>query len=182
MDRGIQGRSKRVDQILRERARQLARVPQMPEELDTVDIAVAEVGRERFGIEATSIRQIEQLVSVLPVPRAPHAWAGIINLRGELCPLLDLGIYLGVNPSETDTRSKVVIIEGGDDALGLSVDDLCGISSVARSSIAPPLEARSGVSAVITGIAEGAVPLIDLEAMCADILTGNEPVEAKEDK
>ena len=69
------------------------------------------LGEELFGVEVTRAREILDLVPVTKVPQTPDYLLGVINLRGQVVPVVDLRIKLGLPKAETTRDSCVIVME-----------------------------------------------------------------------
>lgn len=69
------------------------------------------LGEELFGIEVTRAREILSLVSVTKVPQTPDYLLGVINLRGQVVPVVDLRIKLGMPEAEMTRDSCIIVME-----------------------------------------------------------------------
>lgn len=69
------------------------------------------LGEELFGIEVTRAREILSLVSVTKVPQTPDYLLGVINLRGQVVPVIDLRIKLGMPQAEMTRDSCIIVME-----------------------------------------------------------------------
>ena len=155
-----------VQSILEKRARLLAQVPETADEdAVSIDLAVVTVGDERYGIDVGFLREVRPATAVTPVPSLPPIWAGLINLRGNLCPVLDLARYLGVPKSELNDRTEVVVVEGVELTAGLLVDAVEGIQRYLVADIGRPLANSSGV---IRGITPDFASVVDMSELLAD--------------
>ena len=67
------------------------------------------LGEELFGVEVTRAREILDLVPVTKVPQTPDYLLGVINLRGQVVPVVDLRIKLGL-PKAMETRDSCIIV------------------------------------------------------------------------
>jgi chemotaxis signal transduction protein len=65
----------------------------------TDQVLVLEAGGERYAVELTSVERVHPVEAVTPLPGLRPPWAGLVSLRGELFPALDLTSYLGKPPS-----------------------------------------------------------------------------------
>ncbi len=72
--------------------------------------------REIFAIEATSVREIFDLVPICEVPNSPGFVRGLINVRGRVVPLADLRVVFGMNRKEPDADTRIVVLEVDIDA------------------------------------------------------------------
>src|SRR5256885_6591084 len=101
--------------ILEERARELARPMEEGERGDATSLLVLGVHAEQYGIDITAVQETRPLTEIAPLPNTPPFWKGLVNVRGRLCPVLDLGRYLQVPDTgplglpEHDDRMLVVI-------------------------------------------------------------------------
>ena len=69
------------------------------------------LGSELFGIEVIRTREILNLVPVTRVPQTPDYLLGVINLRGQVVPVVDLRVKLGVPPIEMTQESCIIVME-----------------------------------------------------------------------
>lgn len=67
------------------------------------------LGDELFGVEVTRAREILDLVPVTRVPQTPDYLLGVINLRGQVVPVVDLRVKLGL-PKAMETRDSCIIV------------------------------------------------------------------------
>ena len=78
-----------------------------------------------LGVDVTEVQEVIRYQTMTTVPLAPVAVFGLINLRGQIVPALDLRTMLGLPPREGDELpTNVVIRDGGDDAVSLLVDSI----------------------------------------------------------
>lgn len=74
------------------------------------------------ALDAASVQEVVRVESVTPVRHAPEAVRGVMNLRGKIVTLLDLGIILGFGESTLTKESRVFIIEDRNEFIGVLVD------------------------------------------------------------
>ena len=101
---------------------QLAKLPTAGAELITVRI-----GDQQFAIDIMSVREIRGWATSTSLPHAPLYVRGMINLRGVILPVVDLGARLGLAPTSADSSSVVVVAEINGRQIGLLVDAVCDI-------------------------------------------------------
>jgi purine-binding chemotaxis protein CheW len=156
--------------ILEERARALAGVPVAEEPADTVELVVLTVGPERYGVDADQVREIRSLAELTPVPGTPPIWAGIVNVRGTLYPVLDLRRYLGLPGADAgDQARKVVLVSAGTLAVGLMVEDASEVRPVVADAVRPPLGGASeAVTATVRGVTDDLLAILDVDVLLAD--------------
>lgn len=83
------------------------------------------VGDLHLGVEVTEVQEVIRYQAMTAVPLAPEVVFGLINLRGQIVPALDLRTMLGLGPLEGDELpTNVVLRDGADDAVSLLVDSI----------------------------------------------------------
>lgn len=101
---------------------QFTKLPVAGAELITVRI-----GDQQFAIDIMSVREIRGWATSTPLPHAPPYVRGMINLRGVILPVVDLGARLGLASTSADNSSVVVVAEINGRQIGLLVDAVCDI-------------------------------------------------------
>lgn len=96
--------------------------------------AVFTIAGEEFGIELEKIVEVVKSQKVTPLLKVPEFITGVINLRGNVIPLMDLRKRLGVKPSSSRARIIVTKIHGGN--IGLLVDTVKEILTIEKEEIA----------------------------------------------
>jgi purine-binding chemotaxis protein CheW len=104
------------------------------------------------------VSSIIRFETVTPVPRAPLGVLGVIDLRGRVIPIVDLGRKLFGTQFEPLPRSRIIVTEGDDGAVGLAVD---GASEVATFMPDDLMLAPAG--AVAPDIADAFEAVVHLE-------------------
>jgi purine-binding chemotaxis protein CheW len=81
------------------------------------------VADELYTIAIMYIKEIIEYVSLTPVPMAPPYIRGVLNLRGNVLPVVDLAVRFGVSPQEVSKHTCIVIVEMslGDESLHMGV-------------------------------------------------------------
>jgi purine-binding chemotaxis protein CheW len=104
-----------VEAVLAERARRLARPLPDLEPRPGAEVLVIEAGGERFAVDLAWVERVHPVAEVAPLPGLRPPWRGLVSVRGELLPALDLPAYLG-RPPEPATGVAVscaVVAAGG---------------------------------------------------------------------
>jgi purine-binding chemotaxis protein CheW len=100
-------------------------------------------GGLEFCINIMSVREIRGWTPATAIPRAPTFIRGVINLRGVVLPIVDLGMRLGLSATEPTARHVIIVAQMGDRAAGLLVDSVSDILSVDDASIQPTPDVAS---------------------------------------
>lgn len=85
------------------------------------------VGSALCGIDINRIQEMNRLMEMTKVPQAPSYVLGIMNLRGRIVTILDLGRKIGLAPSKTTATSRIIIVNSRDENIGLLVDHITDV-------------------------------------------------------
>ena len=92
------------------------------ETVRTVPLATFYVRHALCALDAAGIQEVIRLGPVTPVRHAPGEIVGIVNLRGKIVTILDLGLRLGFPPASPGREARVFIMEDRNEFVGLLVD------------------------------------------------------------
>jgi purine-binding chemotaxis protein CheW len=130
--------------------------------LDDVRIEVAcfEVHGQLYGVDVQQIREIVRSQAVTPLPRAPGLVEGVMDLRGTIVPVVDLGRALGGSPCAGGPRARIAIVEVDGLVFGLRVDAAADVMAVAASDVdePPTLVTQAGYEAVRAVVRQPGAP------------------------
>lgn len=106
-----------------------------------------------YGIDAEQVVELITNHNITRLPRVPHYVRGIINLRGQIIPIIDIRLRLGKPQAD---ESCIVVVNEGSDSMGLLVDGVDKMVDVNRSSILPmptqnPQKLISGMCSLTDG-------------------------------
>jgi purine-binding chemotaxis protein CheW len=143
----------------------------MDQSMDERQLVVFQLAAEFYGVEIARVHEIIRPQSVTRVPRAPAFVDGVINLRGKVIPVLNIRQRFGLPPAEPTRTSRIVVVEIGDQIVGIVVDAVSEVLRVSTGAIEPPGPVMAGGEAeYVSGIAKLAdrlVILLDLDRMLA---------------
>jgi purine-binding chemotaxis protein CheW len=118
-------------------------------------LVVFQLGAELYGVEIARVHEIIRLQTVTRVPHAPAFVEGVINLRGKVIPVVDLRRRFGLPLAEHTRASRIVVVEIGDQVVGIVVDGVSEVLRVNNATIEPPSPVVAGVeSDYLHGIAK----------------------------
>ncbi|MDR3238747.1 MAG: chemotaxis protein CheW [Clostridiales bacterium] len=127
------------------------------------------IGSEAYGLEIVYVKEIIEMVPITHVPEQLEYVEGIINLRGEIIGVLDVGKRFKKQAKAYDELTCIVVIEYRDYVLGLIVDKVDEVMSIDEDSVfAPPNAKLNHYNQYIRNIgqaADGVVLLLDLEKL-----------------
>ena len=119
------------------------------------------VGADRYAVELTAVREVVRGPAVVPLPGAPPAVLGVMNLRGEVVPVLDTAALLG--SGRTGDAAFAAVVEAGDEPAALAGAGEPVTAALDRPAGAAESSAGAGRFAVAGGVAT----LLDLGALLA---------------
>ncbi|MDO8964505.1 MAG: chemotaxis protein CheW [Coriobacteriia bacterium] len=96
------------------------------------------VGAESYGLPIGSVSGVIRWEAATPVPRAPAAVEGVINLRGRVIPVVNLAKRLLGTALTPSSHSRIVVAESEAGAVGLAVDAALEVASINIDDIMPP--------------------------------------------
>jgi purine-binding chemotaxis protein CheW len=91
-------------------------------ERSPLEVLVFELGGRRYGLPADDVRELVRAVAVVPLPGAPPAVEGVINVHGRLVPVLDLRARLGLPAKPVEPADHLVVARAGGRLVALRVD------------------------------------------------------------
>jgi purine-binding chemotaxis protein CheW len=97
-------------------------------------IAFRMAGQE-FCVDIMSVREIRGWTAATPLPHAPQFVSGVINLRGAVLPIVDLGERLGLGATQPDARHVIIVAHIGTRLVGLLVEAVLDILTVPQSAL-----------------------------------------------
>jgi len=133
-------------------------------------VVVFQLAGESYGIDIAKVQALNTMLPITKVPRTADFIEGVINLRGNITPVVNLHTRFGLPESEFTKDTRIVVVNMDEEGVGLIVDS---VSEVMRIRVDAVEEASDLVAAIdsdfIRGIAkvgdERLVILLDLDAM-----------------
>jgi purine-binding chemotaxis protein CheW len=130
------------------------------------DFVIVRLGSQDFGISVAEVRDVLQQQTITPVPLAPHAVAGLLNLRGRVVTAIDLRLRLGLLSRAADVDSANVVVERDGEFYALVVDAVGDVVTVAQDRL-EAVPARLDpqwreVAAAVYPAAGGLIVLLDI--------------------
>jgi len=112
------------------------------------------IGDQEFCVDIMQVREIRGWTQATALPHTPEYMKGVINLRGAVLPIVDLGSRLGLAPtSDPSARHVIMVINQGARTLGLLVDAVSDIIDVTEDMVQPtPDVACDQVKAFVKGL------------------------------
>lgn len=111
-------------------------------DLDSLQYVTFSLGEELFGVEVSRAREILSVTPVTKVPQTPEYLLGVINLRGQVVPVVDMRLKLGLSTKQETEDTCIIVVEvhiGGEEIIvGVLADAVREVLEVSSDQIEPP--------------------------------------------
>ncbi len=104
------------------------------------------IGSEEYGIEIRHVLEISGIQKITEVPEMPDFIKGVINLRGNIIPVIDVRRRFHMEERAYDDRTCVIVVSLDDITVGLVVDTVKEVISIPAAMISPPPKVAQGTS------------------------------------
>jgi purine-binding chemotaxis protein CheW len=107
-----------------------------------IEYVVLNLGNEQYAIDIMKVHEINRLkeIKITKVPGVPSYVNGIINLRGEIVPIINLRDKLCLPQKDIDKESRIVIVKIKAKSIGILVDGVAHVIKINEDSIIPSLD------------------------------------------
>lgn len=105
------------------------------------------LGDEEFGVDILKVQEINRMVDITKVPQSPDFVEGVINLRGEIIPVIDLRKRFGLSKKDPDRHTRIIVAEVGENTIGFVVDAVSEVIRIKSSTVEPPPQIVKGQQA-----------------------------------
>lgn len=109
------------------------------------ELLIVMVGDHEYCIDISKTLGINRVSSITSVPKSQRYVRGIINLRGQVVTVLDLGLRLGQEATCNSLQNRIIIIQDHQEDIGLLVDKVVDVIPVESEHLEPPPANLGGV-------------------------------------
>lgn len=96
------------------------------------------VGAEEYGLELLRVKEVIRMRQITWLPNAPACVKGIINLRGDVIPIVDLRERFGLQAQEQTAMTRVIVVEVEGRPVGIVVDSASQVVRIPADQFDPP--------------------------------------------
>lgn len=137
---------------------------------DSKQYIVVNIGNEQFGIDIKYVDNIVRMQRITRVPKAQPYFNGVINIRGEIIPVMSLRVKFELEPDEFTSKTRILIIKlEPQSAVGIIVDEVKNVITLSDDDIDINTSVGNDEkSSYITGVGkltEGLVTLLNLHGV-----------------
>jgi len=96
------------------------------------------LGGEEYAMEILGVQEIIRMVQPTRIPNTPEFMEGIINLRGQVVPVISLRRRFGMADRAFDKQTRIVVLETSGSTVGFVVDSVSEVLRIPASTVEPP--------------------------------------------
>ena len=116
-----------------------AAAKQEADEQELMQLVGFTIGKELFGVDILMVQEIIRAAPITPVPNSPEFVEGVINLRGNILPVIDLRRRLNLLTGENDLEDTwILILDIQNKVTGFIVDSVTEVIKIQENTIEPP--------------------------------------------
>lgn len=115
---------------------------------ESVELATFYVGEALCGMDILKIQEINKLMEMTTVPQSPDYVLGILNLRGQIVTIIDIGKRLGLSAITIDDFSRNIIVNSKNEHIGLLVSKIGDVVSAEWDKVENPPANIGGIQGV----------------------------------
>jgi purine-binding chemotaxis protein CheW len=101
------------------------------------ELVAFDVNGQTYAVNVGSVREIRGWTPATPLPQSPEYMCGIVNLRGNMLPIIDLASRLGFARTQPSARHAIVVIQVREQLIGLLVETVSELLTVAHDAVQP---------------------------------------------
>ena len=134
-----------------------------------IELLSFHVAGQEYSVNIMSVREIRSNTSVTPLPHAPRHVLGVINLRGTVLPIIDLGERLRQESCKSHDRAVIIVVAHADQVFGLLVEAVSDILEISENDMQPPPDMGNDPGSVmvksLTIVEDKMIRILDLAAV-----------------
>lgn len=111
----------------------------------TKQYVVFKLENEEYGIDILRVKEIKEMMRITRVPKAAHFVRGVINLRGEVIPVIDLRKKFNLPEGIENENTRIIIVSVDDITVGLIVDSSSEVLEIRSDSIEPAPDGMASI-------------------------------------
>lgn len=114
--------------------------------LDIIQLVSFIIDEVEYGVDILAVHEILRLPEITRLPNVPKYVRGVINLRGNVIPVVDVRERFGLSKAKFTDLTRIIVVEIGEKLVGLLVDNVHQVVRIPDKDIDPPSDLIEGVS------------------------------------
>ena len=141
--------------------------------LEVTQFIVTKIGNEQYGIQIKYVDNIIRMMKITRVPKAPHYYKGVINLRGEIIPVISLRLKFGLEEIPETKDFRIIIIKTDkSNSVGIIVDSVSEVVSLDEEHVEKTTvdsnDSRVQYIAMIGKYGETLISIVNVESLITE--------------
>lgn len=133
------------------------------------------IGNDEYGTDINKVTIIERLLTITRVPKTPPYIKGVINLRGDIIPVMELRTRLDIPEIEKDDDTRIIIIDVNEISYGIIVDSVSEVIEIDEAQIESPSGIINDISMdYVNGVAKcgtNLITILNVEKLISELVT-----------
>ncbi|MDD2212728.1 MAG: chemotaxis protein CheW [Clostridia bacterium] len=96
---------------------------------------VFKLGQEEYGVNILKVQEIVRPLKTTKLPQSPDYVVGIVNLREEIMPIIDLKRFLNLGSLEETEETRIIVMKQNEQVLGILVDEVWEVLRISKKKI-----------------------------------------------
>lgn len=116
---------------------------------EDLQIVVFRLSSEEYALPITKVKDINRIMPLTKMPKSPAFMKGVINLRGEIIPVVDLRERFGLTTNEATDDSRIMIVDFNNQLIGIIVDGVTEVITIPIAQIdIPPSASKLNIKQI----------------------------------
>ena len=116
------------------------------ENINVVQLVNFTLDDVEYGVDILNVHEIQKVHQIAHLPNSPDFIKGILNLRGDVIPVVDLRLRFGLKAAERTELSRIIIIDTNGKKIGLFVDNVRKVIRIPEANVSPPSDLLTDLS------------------------------------
>ncbi len=128
---------------------------EMSQQEEEFQVVAFQLGREEYAVDILNVMEINRLLGITRVPRAGKNIEGVVNLRGNIIPIINLHKRFGIQSDGNEEDKRIIVFQFDELKVGIIVDEVSEVLRIHTTDIEPTSQVYHSMSAEhIKGIAK----------------------------
>jgi purine-binding chemotaxis protein CheW len=122
---------------------------------EEIQVVAFRLGKEEYAVDILNVQEIIRLLNITRVPRAEDHIEGVVNLRGNIIPIINLHKQFNLQSAGKEEDRRIIVFQFDDLKAGIIVDEVSEVLRLVKADIEETAKVYSSISAEhIQGIAK----------------------------
>lgn len=122
---------------------------------EEIQVVAFKLGKEEYAVDVLNVQEINRLLNITRVPRVERYIEGVVNLRGNIIPVINLHTRFNIEPVGEDEDKRIIVFQFDDTKAGIIVDEVSEVLRLNKENIEDASKVYSSISTDhIKGIAK----------------------------